>query len=408
MGEAQQVNEEVRDGVIVMTEGRSYDQMGSVVIDERDVPERRYKMLFCGSGCKMRAAYSPDGFRWTVANDWKPVSDQGADSGNIVLWDESIGKWVGYFRVWDTTRRVARVETDDFERWPDRSEESVVLAPDELDSYDEDLDGPFFIAGEWVEKRLKGQRFDPHGPLDQFVWFSDDEDVLDGVDFYNQPVTIYPYAARAYIMPFTPFYHQANLLEIQLAVSRDGVHWHRPGDRQPWVRMPPDEEGIPIMYCGPGVVRNGNKLHHYHSYGKGWHGHGRPGRYEMVPIPEQTGAVRRADLRLDGYMSVDAGNLEGGFVTPPLIHAGKRLELNVDTSASGWVKIELLNLHGRRIHGYRIEGYGMQECDRIVSNSTNRTVTWNDNADVSSLAGRPVRMHVRMRNAKLYAFQFAG
>jgi len=34
-------------------------------------------------------------------------------------------------------------------------------------------------------------------------------------------------------------------------------------------------------------------------------------------------------------------------------------------------------------------------------------VTSTGNANVSSLAGKPVRIHVRMRNAKLYAFQFA-
>ena len=406
MGEADQGKQAVQDGVIVMTEGRAYDQMGSVVIDESDAPERRYKMLFCGSECKMRAAYSPDGLSWTVINDWKPVSDQGADSGNIVLWDPTLGKWVGYFRVWDATRRVARVETDDFENWPNRSAESVVLAPDELDSYDTHLDGPFFIAGQWIDKRLKGMRFDPDGPLEQFMWFTDDENALDGVDFYNQPVTIYPHAARSYVMPFTAFYHRANLLEIQLAVSRDGVHWQRPGDRQPWVRMPFEEDGIRIMYCGPGVVRDGSRLYHYHSYSQSWHGHGRPGQYEPVPVPESSGSVRRAELRLDGYMSVDAGNLEGGFVTPPMVHSGKRLELNVDTSASGWVKVELLDVHGRPIWGYRLEGYALQECDRIIANSTNHTVTWNGNADVSSLAGKPIRMHVRMRNAKLYAFQF--
>lgn len=407
MGESS-ADQGVKDGVIVMTEGRAYDQMGSVVIDENDVPERRYKMLFCGSECKMRAAYSPDGFHWTVANDWKPVSEQGADSGNIVVWDPARKKWVGYFRMWDATRRVARVETDDFEAWPDRSVEGVILAPDELDSYGTDLDGPFFINGRNIDEGLKGLRYNPDAPLEEFMWFTDNLDDIDGVDFYNQPVTIYPYASRAYIMPFSPFYHRANLLEIQLAVSRDGIHWQRPGDRQPWVRMPPDEEGIHIMYCGPGVVRDGNRLYHYHSYNPIWHGGAKPGQYDPVPVAPYSGEVRRVELRMDGYMSVDAGNLEGGFTTPPLIHNGKRLELNVDTSASGWVKVELIDIHGRPIHGYRLDGYSLQDCDPVIANATNREVTWNGNADVSPLAGKPIRMHVRMRNAKLYAFQFAG
>ena len=397
-------------------EGRSYDQMGSVVIDESDVPERRYKALFCGSNCKMRAAYSPDGYHWTVVNEWKPVSEQAADSGNIVLWDPYIEKWVGYFRHWSATRLVTRVETDDFESWPRRTADHIVLAPDEIDAYDTLLDGPFIIAGEAIDSMegftdtgtpYKGKRFNPNDPREEFVWFTDDAEVLDGVDFYNQPVTIYPYADRAYVMPFSPFYHKPNLIEIQLAVSRDGITWDRPGDRQPWIRLPLDEEAIRIMYCGPGVVRDGDRLYHYHSYSKHWHGSGIPGTYERHRLPPYSGSIRRAVLRLDGYMSADAGNQDGRFVTGPIVHSGRRLELNVDTAASGWVQVELLDDVATPARGRRIHGFTLEDCDRITCNSTHRVVTWNGNDDVSALAGKAIRMHVRMRNAKLYAFQFA-
>ena len=384
---------------------RAYDQVGSVVVDENDVPERRYKMLFCGGECKMRAAYSPDGFDWTVLNDWKPVSDQGADSGNIFFWDDAVGKWVGYFRMWDSTRRVSRVETDDWTCWPDRTVENVVLSPDELDSYDEYLDAPCFRPGEFIDKRLNGLRYDPYGPQDKFVWLSDDTEKVDGVDFYNQPVTKYPFADQAYVMPFTAFQHRPNLQEIRLAVSRDGINWTRPGDRQAWIR-PPVDRFIGEMYCGPGVVRRGSELFHYHSSMSMWHGWGKPGQYEMIQPEPYTGSIRRVTLRLDGYVSVDAGNLAGGFVTPPMVFQGEQLLLNVDTGASGWVKVELVREHGDPIWGYRINGHTLGECDPIVCNATSRVVTWKGNADVSGLAGKPVRMHVRMRNARLYAFQF--
>ena len=392
-------------GIDIKTHQHAYDQMGSVVIDENDVPERRYKMIFAGSECKMRGAYSPDGFRWTVLNDWEPVSKQGADSGNIFFWDDSIGKWVGYFRAWDAMRRVSRIETDDWTRWPDRSAENVVLAPNELDSYDQLLDAPCFRPGQFIDTRIDGRRFSRTGPPERFVWCTDRMEDVDGMDFYNQPVTKYAGADRTYVMPFTVFCHRPNLEEIHLAVSRDGIHWNRPGGCVPWIR-PAVDEFVGMMYCGPGVVGDGNCMYHYHSSMPMWHGWGEPGRYEMVLPEPYCGQVRRVVLRRDGYMSVNVGNGEGGFVTPPIVHSGNRLELNVDTSASGWVKVELLDVHGRPIWGYRLEGYTLQECDRIVANSTHHAVTWNGNADVSSLAGKPVRMHVRMRNARLYAFQF--
>jgi hypothetical protein len=33
-------------------------------------------------------------------------------------------------------------------------------------------------------------------------------------------------------------------------------------------------------------------------------------------------------------------------------------------------------------------------------------VSWKGNTDVAPLAGKPVRLHIRMRAARLYAFQF--
>ncbi len=394
------------EGVATMLrKDRAYDQMGSVVIDENDAPERRYKLLFCGAECKMRAAVSPDGFRWTVLNDWKPISEQGADSGNIFFWDESVGRWVAYFRMWDATRRVSRIETDDWTRWPDRTKENVVLAPDELDVYEKYLDHPCFRPGQFIDERLGGMRYDPHGPKERFVWCTDRVEDLDGLDFYNQPVTKYPWADGVYVMPFTIFHHRSNLEEIHLAISRDGIKWQRPGNRQPWIRMPVDTF-TGMMYCAPGIVRTGAHLYHHHSLVPTWHGWGEPGRYAMVPVEPYCGRIQRARLRLDGYMSIDAGLSEGGFITPPMIFSGRELVLNADTGGGGWIKVELVREHGHEIWGYRINGFALDECDPVVCNATSRTVTWQGKSDVSSLAGQPVRMHVRMRSAKIYAFEF--
>ena len=393
------------DGVATMLrKDRAYDQMGSIVIDENDDPERRYKLIFAGAECKMRGATSPDGFRWTIVNDWKPISNQGADSGNIFFWDDAIGKWVGYFRMWDATRRIGRIISDDWTNWPDRTIDDLVLAPDELDSYETHLDHPCFRPGQFIDERIDGRRYDPHGPKERFVWCTDRVEDLDGMDFYNQPVT--KYADGAYVMPFTVFHHRSNLEEIHLAVSRDGIRWERPGDRQPWIRMPVDEF-CGMMYCAPGIIREGPHILHHHTRVPAWHGWGEPGRYEVVPHDPYCGSIRRARLRTDGYTSVDAGNAVGGFVTPPMVFDGRKLVLNADTGGGGWIRVELVREHGHEIWGYRINGFALNECDPVVTNATNHTVTWKGRSDVSELAGQPVRMHVRMRGAKLYAFQFA-
>ncbi len=383
-------------------------ELGTVVMDESDVPERRYKMMFFPKGCQMRLAYSADGIHWEVANDGHPVVRQFADSQNIFFWDDAIGRWVGYFRVHAGGRRIGRLETDNPECWPDLSPECIVLGPDELDSYVNKPDGPYLRSGEWIDRFGDGLRFDPDAPGGRTVSHTDAVEALDGVDFYNQPVIKYPCAARAYLMPFSAFYHRPNLLEVHLAVSRDGVHWDRPGDRQPWIRLPLDTEGVHMNYVGDGVIREGECLYHYHSHMRKWHARAKPGQYGSCPIEEYCGSIHRDVLRLDGYMSVNAGNRGGEFVTPPLVHNGRRLELNVDTGAGGWVKVELLDVRNRPTWDCRLADHALDDCERIVTNSTHHIVNWKSGSNVSKSAGRPMRMRVSMRNARLYAFQFVS
>ena len=54
-----------------------------------------------------------------------------------------------------------------------------------------------------------------------------------------------------------------------------------------------------------------------------------------------------------------------------------------------------------------IEGFAPKQCDLIhTANEINRGVSWRGNADVSQLAGKPVRLKFLVRDADLYAFQF--
>ena len=98
-------------------------------------------------------------------------------------------------------------------------------------------------------------------------------------------------------------------------------------------------------------------------------------------------------MRVDDYVSADGGDLEGVLVTPPLIHRGKRLELNVDTSVSGYVQMELLDIYGSPPLGYGLKRFSLGDCERIVANSTRKTVKWNGSSDVSSPIGKPIHLH---------------
>jgi hypothetical protein len=50
----------------------------------------------------------------------------------------------------------------------------------------------------------------------------------------------------------------------------------------------------------------------------------------------------------------------------------------------------------------------MADCEEIGGNFIDQQVHWKGRADVSSLAGKPVRLRFNLKRAKLYAFQFTA
>jgi hypothetical protein len=76
--------------------------------------------------------------------------------------------------------------------------------------------------------------------------------------------------------------------------------------------------------------------------------------------------------------------------------------LNLDCSAGGFANVELQTETGEPIRGYTLA-----DSDRIYHNNLRKIATWKGQADLTSLAGRTVRLRLRWRNGKLYALQFA-
>ena len=107
----------------------------------------------------------------------------------------------------------------------------------------------------------------------------------------------------------------------------------------------------------------------------------------------------RLTQRLDGFVSLDAGDATGSATTRLLTFSGDRLELNV--AAKGSVRVALLDAGGRAIPGFALE-----DCDPIRADSVRHRVSWKGSTDVSRLAGRPVQLQLELRDAKLFALQF--
>lgn len=116
---------------------------------------------------------------------------------------------------------------------------------------------------------------------------------------------------------------------------------------------------------------------------------------------QPTHHLERFTLRLDGFAAVTAGYEPGELVTKPLTFAGKQLVLNLASSAAGGVKVEL-----QTPEGVAIPGFSLADCVELNTDDVARVVSWKQGADVSTLAGKPVRLRFVLKDAELYSLQF--
>ena len=142
------------------------------------------------------------------------------------------------------------------------------------------------------------------------------------------------------------------------------------------------------------MVRRGNEIFQY-SYTRGSY-HDAWTRDAPSPV------THRLTQRLDGFVSLRSPYSGGSFITRPLRFEGSRLEVNIDTGVTGFAQVGFIDENNEAI-----PGYGVDECIYINTNSVEHTVEWLENGtDVSALAGKTLRLNVRMRGTDLYALQF--
>jgi hypothetical protein len=162
------------------------------------------------------------------------------------------------------------------------------------------------------------------------------------------------------------------------------------------------------MFYGIVPALNGREIYMYYRASDWLHGWDRDERNKRILTDAGLGAsqniavISRLVIRMDGFVSLRGVYTGGEFTTPLLKFSGRQLLLNVNTSATGIVRVEILDNNGNSL-----AGYSMDDCDRIhTANEINRVVTWNGKSDVSTFAGKPIRLRFEIRDADLYAFQF--
>lgn len=114
-------------------------------------------------------------------------------------------------------------------------------------------------------------------------------------------------------------------------------------------------------------------------------------------------ALRRYTLRLDGFVSINAGWKGGQLLTKPLRFEGDRLELNFATSAAGSIRVEIQDADGNAV-----EGFALADCEEVFGDSVDGVVPWKTDADLGALSGQTVRLRFELKDADLYSFRFTA
>jgi hypothetical protein len=185
-------------------------------------------------------------------------------------------------------------------------------------------------------------------------------------------------------------YHlDSDKVDVQLASSRNAKHWDRL-IREPIIPCSSVkgawDYGNNCTSSDP-PVRVGDELWIYYS--------GRSTMHNEVP---NRGAIGLGTLRLDGFVSMNAGEEEGTLLTKPVRLCGKDLFLNVD-AAEGVVQCEVLTDSSGPIRGF-----SRADCRPINKDRVREPVRWGSGKDLSSVSDKSVRLRFFLSNAQLFAF----
>ena len=325
----------------------------SVFVDPNAPAEARYKAVSQGQfethepPYRVAGMYSADGLRWTRYA--KPICDIFADSQYSGFWDAAIGQYVLYGRVSGKGRSIGRSTS---------------------------------------------------AALDQFEPLSLVLELEPSTDLYNPAALKYPYADRVYFMFPSVYDHASDMLDIHLAVSRDGVHWTWPERGVPYI--PRGDAGrfdSGSLYMGQGMVKTADGLSLYYNGSPLKHNEA---ELENLTKPENKRIFSRVVTRENRFVAVTASDTPGHFTTPPLQFAGNVLELNCATNDGGEIRVGL-----RDADGNAIPGFGVEDCEPIRGDEMHKRVTWKAGVELPATTTSTIKLEIALRNARIFAFQFA-
>ncbi|MDZ4801615.1 MAG: hypothetical protein SGI92_25950, partial [Bryobacteraceae bacterium] len=338
---------------------------GTVWMDLEDPnPSKKFKGFFYGGGGLLRVFYSPDGIVWTE----QPFKIDSLSDRTTLFWNP-------FRKLWVNSARSGAV----LPATPTRTSTSA--------------------RSRYYFESKDLQNWQSTNPTYSFWTSIDDRDpAYPGTStrphLYNLDAVAYE---SIFVGLFNLYYPEPAplLVELNAGFSRDGYQWVRPtrgaADKAfiPSTNRDGDWNAFNTQSVGGGFLVVGDELWFYFS--------GRSGRHGTAfnTHQMQTGL---ATLRRDGFYSMDAPAGEGSLTTRKLTFTGSKLFVNVN-APSGSLQAEVLDENGTPIPGFT-----RAESTPFTGNSTKQALVWSSRPDLSSLAGRTVRLRFWLTRGELYAF----
>ena len=351
-------------------------------------PGQRYKAIaswsFSDNGTRrraLRAYFSADAIHFTPGH---VISLDGMyDSLNVAFWDDVAKKYRCYFRHFHAAGDT-----------PEAVKAKINTASDVRDiRYMESID---FVN--WTEPKI----------LD----FGEAEEI----PLYTNVVQPYPYAPQILLGFPSRYIERKGWNDSFENLCGKESRLDRMGDSPRY--------GLTITDCILMCSRDG---YHFRKYdeafmrpgpenGNNWvYGDCYPARGMILTPAEKNGAdselsmyvmenhwmstgkeLGRYTLRRDGFVSMHAGAKEEKIVTKQFVYQGEKLFANLDTSAWGYCYFTLIGADGTRY----------ESCE-YFGDAINKEIVLPDGC-VAALAGQPVKLEIRLRDADLYAIRFGN
>ncbi|MFW6161664.1 MAG: hypothetical protein ACODAJ_02790 [Planctomycetota bacterium] len=348
-----------RDNNVILANAGAVNHNFCPFLDTRPgVPkEERYKAVGGSRKSGLIAFVSADGIHWKKLRA-EPILTQGAfDSQNLAFWSKAEGCYCAYFRIFYKRKRgISRCTSKDFLTWSEPQRMTYGDTP--LEHLYTNQTQPYVRAPHLYiatpARIVFGRTVPTPEQLDDLgVHKSQRNACSDGVLLTSRGGTAY----------------DRTFLESFIRPGPGVKHWTARSNYPALGIVPtgPAELSIYVRRC----------------------------------YAQPTAHMQRLTLRTDGFASVNAGYGGGEMITKPLTFQGKQLDVNVATSAVGSLRVELQDAGGAPI-----EGYTLADCRPLIGDFVDRTVAWKQGADVSPLAGKPLRIRIVLKDADLYAIRF--